>query len=287
MLNGDIIDISMNSSDTRYSADLADMPGFKHTSTLRSRVAGSVRELRQERGWTQAQLADKLGLSQNRLSEIERGGGSFTAEQFLLILKLFNVPTSRFTGVAVDRDLQLQNALARLGASHLRESSEVPPADDLVQPYAVVREAILKGEPRLITALSPVLIHHADVLDLSRLFLDLQQVGRERRLPWVCQNTLWVLDSDVLDKAPRDWVQRANRAAVVIGAFILNVSARFDEQRVRGLPPDAVDPNIRSQKTLEEVSAASSTISRQWGIVSALQPRDFAQAIRAARAART
>ena len=55
-------------------------------------IASKVRDLRKARRWTQAELSKRLHLSQNRLSEIERGAGSFTAEQLLVILKLFNVP---------------------------------------------------------------------------------------------------------------------------------------------------------------------------------------------------
>ena len=55
----------------------------------RRRIAAKVRELRQSRNWTQAELSKRLQLSQSRLSEIERGAGSFTAEQFLLLLRLF------------------------------------------------------------------------------------------------------------------------------------------------------------------------------------------------------
>lgn len=64
---------------------------------LRSGIAGKIRALRWDRHWTQVELARKLGLSQGRYSEIERGQGSFTAEQFLEMLKLFQVPVSHFT----------------------------------------------------------------------------------------------------------------------------------------------------------------------------------------------
>ena len=54
-------------------------------------IARKVHDLRRGRRWTQAELARRLDLSQSRLSEVERGDGSFTAEQFLTILRLFNV----------------------------------------------------------------------------------------------------------------------------------------------------------------------------------------------------
>lgn len=90
-----------------------------------------VRELRTQRRWNQSELASRLGLSQNRLSEIERGGGSFSAEQLVVLLQLFNVGISEFVGEDWSPDSQPQNTLARLGASHMRESANVVSSDRL------------------------------------------------------------------------------------------------------------------------------------------------------------
>src|SRR5688572_32511928 len=95
----------------------------------RVEIVQKVRELRRARHLTQAELSQRLGLSQGRLSEIERGGGSFTAEQFLAILKLFNVSAAFFDSTAKSPTVALQNALARLGALHLRESEAVLPSE--------------------------------------------------------------------------------------------------------------------------------------------------------------
>jgi hypothetical protein len=48
--------------------------------------------------------------------------------------------------------------------------------------------------------------------------------------------------------------------------------------------PDVLDEDIRTKKTLEEVRADSSSISRHWNIVTRLQPADFLEALRATRA---
>lgn len=250
----------------------------------RNHIARVVRALRKERGWTQAELAEKLGLSQNRLSEVERGDGSFTAEQFLLILKIFNVTTGRFGDDAADRTQQLQNALARLGASHLQESAGVIPADDLADVVMAIREALVQGDPRLTTALAPVLCVNVDRISLNKLYLDLERVGLERRLAWLCENTLTALESDLLRELPRTWAPRVRRTIVVLEAFVEPLNHRLESAPAGSPSPDVFDPSIRSKKTLDSVQAAASSISRKWGIVSGLQPRDFAQAIRAASA---
>lgn len=250
----------------------------------RSHIARVVRALRKERGWTQAELAEKLGLSQNRLSEVERGDGSFTAEQFLLILKIFNVTTGRFADDATDRAQQLQNALARMGASHLQESAGVIPADDLADVVTAIREALVQGDPRLTTALAPVLCANVDRISLNKLYLDLERVGLERRLAWLCENTLTALESDLLRELPRTWARRVRRTIVVLEAFLEPLNHRLESAPTGSPSPDVFDPSIRSKKTLDSVQAAASSISRKWGIVSGLQSRDFAQAIRAASA---
>lgn len=258
-----------------------DLPSRKTTES--AHIAGVVRALRKERGWTQAELADKLGLSQNRLSEVERGDGSFTAEQFLQILKIFNVTTGRFVDTT-DPAQQLQNALARLGASHLQESTGVIPAEDLAVVATAIREALVQADPRLTTALAPVLCTNVDRVSLNNLYLDLERVGLERRLAWLCENTLAALDSDILRELPRTWAQRVRRTIVVLEAFLGPLNHKLESPTASSPSADVFDPSIRSKKTLDSVQAAASSISRKWGIVSALQPRDFAQAIRAASA---
>ena len=248
----------------------------------RTQIGEVVRALRRERAWTQAELARKLRLSQSRLSEIEGGAGSFTAEQFLQILKLFNVTTSRFTGGAADRQAQIQNALARLGANHLQEQSDFVPEEELDEPTEVVREALIEGEPRLLTALAPVLVSNIDRISLGKLYLDLGKVGLERRLGWICENTLAALSLALRVEEPRSWAQRARSAEVVLGAFL---DATPTTSPANGRPPvvDALDRSIRSKKTLDQVRASSSDISRKWDIVSSLTPADFAESLRVAR----
>jgi transcriptional regulator with XRE-family HTH domain len=250
----------------------------------RNQIADKVRSLRQARRWTQAELARHLHLSQSRLSEIEGGDGSFTAEQFLSLLRLFNVPVSHFGLSAQDRGSQLQNALARLGAFHLHENSEIIPDEQLENPADVVRETLLGDSPRLLTAIAPVLVGNIDRINLNKLRLELVQVGFERRLSWVTENTLLALDRELTEPLPLTWAKRYRRAQTVLGAFVESISAAPGTRAAQAQTPDVLDSGIRSKKTLGEVSASSSPISQNWGIVTRLQPADFGEALRAARA---
>jgi transcriptional regulator with XRE-family HTH domain len=265
-----------------------------HTSKLSKRrgdvqasIARRVRQLRLARQWTQADLSRRLGLSQGRLSEIERGGGSFTAEQFLLILQLFNVGVSDFSVVTRDAESEIQNVLARLGALHLQERADVLPSEQVEAVTDAVREALAIGAPRILTALAPVLARHADRVNLNKLRSDLVGAGLERRLDWLVDNTVEALRQELAHgQPPRSWAQRYRRALLVLETFATFVHP--NDERPSSTPgtyaPDILDPHIRSKQTLEEVKASSSPSSERWGIVTSLQPNDFVHALRAARA---
>jgi len=240
----------------------------------REQIARKVRELRTERKWTQQELARRLDLSQSRLSELERGDGSFTAEQLLEILALFNVPATHFATHAPNHDAELQNALARHGATHLRESTDVLPSEKLEELTTLVREVLISQSSRQLTALAPVLVSNAGVLGI--LTRRLAGSGLERRFGWVLENTLVALNED-LNRTPRGLGRQYRNALYSVETALSWLSEQVG-QLAPG-PPDVLDP-IASKRTRENVEAAASPISRHWGILTDVQPRDFTEALR-------
>lgn len=247
----------------------------------RSDIAAKVRELRKARGWTQAELSARLGLSQARLSEIENGDGSFTAEQFLEILKLFNVGVDHFTARTRDPGAELQNALVRLGASHLQQLDSSVPSESLQDLGSVLHAALISGEPRFITALAPLLVLHLDQVNLNAVRSRLAAVGLQRRLDWLIDNTVRAVQQELQSSPPRPWPQRYRRAQVQLEAAL--DFAKGHQLPPPGDPPDILDGHIRTKATLNEVITSSSDASRRWGIATAMQPQDFLVALRAAR----
>jgi transcriptional regulator with XRE-family HTH domain len=252
---------------------------------IRRSVAHQVRHLRQSRKWTQAALAERLQLSQARLSEIERGDGSFSAEQFITLLALFNATVADFASQASKPDVtdELQNALARFGANHLLESPDVLPSERLDTAASVIRETlILTKHPRLITALAPVIVQHIDAINLHQVNAELAQVGLQRRLGWLVENTVEAVER-VGSRAPRRLAANYRGAKVILGNFLALV---YSEQQALPDDPrhgiDFLDRNIRSERTLGDVIATSSPISRRWRIATSIQPDDFEAAMRAA-----
>jgi transcriptional regulator with XRE-family HTH domain len=251
----------------------------KQLEDTRRKIGDTLRTLRQERRWTQVELAGRLHLSQTRLSHVEHGAASLTAEQLLEALKVFNAPLSRFaTREAPDPLQDLQHALARLGARHLRVGEGLLPSERLESVHQVLLETLLTGEPRLLAALAPVLVVNAADLNLSRLATALDAHGRRRRLSWAIENTI-----EAINAAP---TSRAHARERLAARRLETALALANLDAVAGPPAalDLLDPQIRSEKAVAEIRAAASNISRKWGIVTRLQPVDFAEALRAARA---
>lgn len=66
----------------------------------RARVGGQVRAMRQRRGWSQRELADRVGVGRMVISRIERGEGRLDLELLERIAIVFGVPL----GVTLGRD---------------------------------------------------------------------------------------------------------------------------------------------------------------------------------------
>lgn len=250
--------------------------------TTRRSIVRKVREVREARGWTQAELAAKLGLSQARLSVIERGGGTISAEQFVAFLALANLSIEEFLPAA-DTDSAFQNALARLGAHGLREDPGTLPSARLATARDAIREVLVSPDsPRLVAALAPVLVWNIDGLSLHALHNDLIKLGLEHRLGWLADNIREAL-AVAERRPPRAWAFRERVAEVELTRFINVASSLPNDPRAdRGV--DRFDTHIASARTIKDVEEACSHISRRWGVLTVLQPADFREALDAAYA---
>lgn len=228
----------------------------------RATIASKVQGLRKSRHWTQTKLARDLGLSQSRLSEIENGKGSFTAEQFITILRLFNTGLDHFIASDADPGAELQNALARLGATHLRERADVSPSERLQDAGRVITDVVLDPEsPRHITALAPVLAQNIDKLSLRRLYAHFVEVGLGHRFAWILDNTREALAQEAARDIGRRWKARYRRAELLLGEFLESLPAVPEDQS-----DDILDRGVASKKSHLALRESTSPISRRWHI---------------------
>ena len=176
------------------------------TKNRDAHIGARIRELRQERRWTQKQFADLLHITQGYLSKLERGNGSLPADRLLTILRHFNVQLDFFSPEKASAGNQIQNALARQGAAHLAESSDVLPSAQLRHAIDVIREALVSSDSaRQVAAVAPVLVAHAGHINLTRLRNELAELGLENRLAWAVDCTLEAIKLESTQILPRQW----------------------------------------------------------------------------------
>lgn len=250
-------------------------------------IGERIRALRLERRWTQKQLAKLLGISQNYLSELERGQGFFTADHLLLILKTFNVPIDYFSPGKPERQDQIQSALARFGATHLHESAETLPTQAFKDVASALREALVSAESsRQITGVAPVIVENINRLNLKNLQAQFLEIGLGQRLGWALENTLRALQQELSRPLPHDWTLKYRRAEVILKSFLALPwpgKGHADLRKAVLGSTDVLDHDIASDKSLAEAYEESSELSKRWGITTRIQKGDFIQALRAAR----
>lgn len=252
---------------------------------VRLSIVGKMHALRLARGWTQAELAAKLGLSQARLSVIERGGGTISAEQLVALLSLGNLSLAELLPPA-NADAALQNALARLGARGLREHPDTLPSERVATARDAIREVlVVPDSPRLVVALAPVLVWNIDSLNLHAIHHELARLGLAHRLGWLAENVLAALEGR--PRPPKPWALRVRAARVELGSYIeFARAARVEALARHPAAPDRFDTDIASARTAAEVALRASDVSKAWGVVSRLQPSEFGEALDAAYASR-
>lgn len=244
----------------------------------RTAIARKVKALRRARGLTQRHLAELLNLSQSRLSEIESGQGSFSAEQFLQILRFFNVQVSHFDEGGRDPSASLQKALARLGATHLVEDPGLLPSEHLDQADAVIREILVEGGPaRSMTALAPVLVSQIYRVNLNKLFAQMKDYGLECRFGWLVENVLLAVQGACEQELPRPFATQLRKAEAVLQNFHGWLLAHIELDRQ--MTPDTLGMPILSARTRIELTSEASAPSTRWNILTSIQVGDFTKAI--------
>ena len=247
-------------------------------------IAERIRELREGRGLSQMDLSKRLGISQTRLSRIERGAGTLAAEELLDLLAIFNVGVDAFRPPQ-PVEASLQNALVRFGASHLRENTGAGVREEHASALKVVKAVLLRPtSARFVTALAPVLVQSADTLPFPSLRESVAVGGGLARYGWLIDNTLTAIDGVQEEAVGAKERRRLARASLVLRRYSIR---REEAEQLRLLDDDGWDPfdkNIRTPRTQTAVRSDASEISSRWRIETRIQPQDFAGALRSALA---
>ena len=62
---------------------------------IRIRVGGRLQKLRKQRGWTQVQMAEQLGLDRSYLADVERGKRNISIVNLEVIARGFGLTLSK------------------------------------------------------------------------------------------------------------------------------------------------------------------------------------------------
>jgi transcriptional regulator with XRE-family HTH domain len=250
-------------------------------STRRRDIGQKLKALREARRLNQTNLAARLGISQARISLIERGQAALDAGEFLDVLRIFNVPASHFESPAEDQDaLALQNALIHLGANHLFANDRIVPDEALGDPGTVIREVLATGtNPRQIAALAPVLVLQFDRLNLTQLWARFVDYGLQQRLGWLLENTV----AAIQEASPKARDRASSAQLRKAGTHLRHFLDQIEPQRLSAQArPEDILGEVFSRKTLEEIQRSRSDLSRRWSILTNLHPHDFTVALEAA-----
>ncbi|MBI1751257.1 MAG: helix-turn-helix transcriptional regulator [Acidobacteria bacterium] len=264
---------------------------FEAHAPTKSQIGDTVRALRKKRGLTQRELANVLAVSQSNLSEIESGKASLSAEQFIVLLKYFNVPATVFEPTLADEGGTIQKALAAHGAYNLVEDPSILPSERLAQVETVIREVLVEGGPaRSLTALAPVLFQNIDKINFTRLYARIRDLNLDLRFLWLLDNVLEAFRLEKEATNDRKLLLAITKAENVLQRHRITANLKTPPPKIGlngALEEDSLDQSFASNQSVKEVRQKSSSISRHWGILTTLQPQDFAHTLSESRHADT
>jgi transcriptional regulator with XRE-family HTH domain len=110
--------------------------------SLTVQVASRIRDLREERGWSQEQLAEIAHLSRDAVSRIERGDRGPRLETVEQLINALNVPVTRFFDFgrepAAPRESAAEQRLGQLG--RLLKRVDADQAERIVKAVTLLSE---------------------------------------------------------------------------------------------------------------------------------------------------
>jgi len=99
-----------------------------------------MKRLREERKWSQGEVAQRLGIDQPTYSLLERGGRRITAEMVFSLSKVFRVSVLKFFGEEGSKNDQIVEFVEYLSA--MLEDSEFDELAELFRQFASPEDAV-------------------------------------------------------------------------------------------------------------------------------------------------
>jgi len=244
---------------------------------IRKQIAHTIKQARRNRRLTQQELANRIGVSQSRFSDIENGKITLSAEQFVQLATYLNIPLDEFAKGSTDEAKQLQNALARHGGSKLRET-EVLPSSEFGKVDDVILKTLLNAlNARHIVSLAPVTINNIEQINLKSLENRLYTMGLQNRWLWLIASILSAVRSRLNEYVPRRIRLKYKRVELILSNYL-----SYPEllHRVTASSPDMLDRTIVSHKSFALINRSRDELASKWNIVTRINNNDFISALK-------
>ncbi|MCP4317027.1 MAG: helix-turn-helix domain-containing protein [Hyphomicrobiales bacterium] len=119
------------------------------TGDVSADIGRDIRAIRQSKGMTLTEMADKLGRSIGYLSQVERGISALSTEELREVAQLFDIPVSWFL-VLSDVSEAERGLITRAGLRRMSGDNEGGLAEELLSPdlsgsYEVIRSVFAPG----------------------------------------------------------------------------------------------------------------------------------------------
>lgn len=247
----------------------------------KTQISSALKKLRHKRHLSQAEMAKILDVSQPSFSLIETGKISLSAEKFLILIERFNLSLGDFINVKKKSpEHELQNALVRLGAKHLREISGVIISEDLQDCNEVIwRILSAPSHSRLVVFLAPVILKNISDVHFLAIYDRLTPIRKQNRLWWLVEQIYEAVTMRLnKDYLSRDLAQTYKKSQKILLKY-KRAGEALQDLRGQRSSYDILDCEVISSDHVSRIREKSDDCAQRWRLLTGLTRSDFYNAL--------
>lgn len=242
-------------------------------------ISQILKETRHKRGLTQNVVAQLLGLSQSRYSEVEQGRGVLSAEQFLTFMREYNLSFEPFCKKEGQKPIQSAKlALKKWGATHLEEDEVGLIHTNLYDLYATIVEVLVGYTQKdLICSLAPVIIKNCQKINFDAMGMRLYDIGLDGRLWWLVESVIWAIRDRLKWFITREIKEMYSEAEEILTMKSKAANAFFSLRKA--YPTDVMDEDIKTTRVMDKIRLERDALASKWRIITRIKQEDFSKTL--------